>query len=135
MPKNVQWKRQRCNGRGRGAMEEAEVQWKRQRCSGRGRGAVEEAEVIAVEAQWLVEEKGAAVRWKATLEAEANHKAEAEAKQWVEQPNREMLRSIESLGKQKGQAEGEWVTCDQCATWGFSCKVSQNFFFLSVDNV
>ena len=47
---------------------------------------------------------------------EAKHKAKADSKWWVEeeeeQADKETLRSVELLEKQKGQVEGEQITCN-----------------------
>ena len=52
-------------------------------------------------------------------EVEAKNKAKAKAK-WgvevVEQGQKKMLRSVEGMSKQKGQVEGEQLTCEHCVT-------------------
>ena len=55
--------------------------------------------------------------------AAAKHKAIlAAAETAVEEAK--MDQAVGMPAKQKGRAEGEWLTCNCCATQGFDCQVS-----------
>ena len=73
------------------------------------------------EGRWIAEELvvAAAAKPKAVLAVVETAAEKAETEQAVGMP-----------AKQKGQAEGERLACDRCATRGFDCQVSPVVFFL-----
>ena len=64
---------------------------------------------------WIVEELAAAAvaRCKAILAVPETAAEEGE-----------MEQAVGLLAKQKGRAEGGWLACEHCVTWGFDCQVS-----------